>query len=445
MDESLTECLIEFEANENNGKCSLQESNTSSLKTIFNCANTILGNGVVVVPFALASGGWLSLIFLVIISMSATYTSLLVKRCMEFDPNIKSYTDIGKYAFGKLGKILVSIILYADLYMVTTGFLLVEGDNLHKLFPKLSLQAIGIPFIDGKSSFIIIIALLLLPTVLLSDNLSILAYISATGVLASIVILGSIFWVALFGDFGFGYKHFDVKYESFNWKGIPTAMSLYMLCYSSHPVLPALYTSMKKKQDFCKVLIISFLFCTFIYVSMAVLGYVMFGTEVKQQITLNLPIDEISSKIAIYTTWINPLAKYGLLLKPIVNSTEEWFGILQGNNNNNNKKTNCLKFKSFIIRIVLVTTQVGVAVGLPFFGYLMSLSGALLGTTASLVVPSLCYLKISSTTNSNSKTSSRTGLVVERFFIWAIICLGVIIFIFGTYTSIVDILAEIKH
>ena len=69
-------------------------------------------------------------------------------------------------------------------------------------FPKLSLQAIGIPFIDGKSSFKIIIALLLLPEVLLPDNLSIPAYISATGVLASIVVLGSILWVALFGDIG---------------------------------------------------------------------------------------------------------------------------------------------------------------------------------------------------------------------------------------------------
>ena len=35
--------------------------------------------------------------------------------CMEFDRKIKSYTDIGKYALGKWGKILISIILYADL------------------------------------------------------------------------------------------------------------------------------------------------------------------------------------------------------------------------------------------------------------------------------------------------------------------------------------------
>lgn len=380
----------------------------------------VSGNGVLIVPYALAAGGWWSLGLLFTISAAATYTSLLVKRCMEVDPRIKSYTHIGEYAFGEIGKIIVSIILYTDLYMVTTGFLILEGDNLNNLFPKLSL---GIP-IDGKSSFIILVALVLLPIVLF-DNLSILAYISATGVFASILILVSVVWVGVFD--GVGFHHVEDS-GFFKWKGIPTAISLYMLCYSSHPVFPALYTSMQKKHDFSKVLLICFTLSTFIYVSMAVLGYLMFGSSVESQITLNLPTDKVSSQIAIYTTLITPIAKYALILKPIVISTEGWFS-------NEYQNSKCFKVT---IRIVLLASQVVIALALPYFGYFMSLTGALLCSTASLTMPCLCYLKITSTNN------SRPGFI-QQLLIWCIVFLSIAILIFGTYTSLVDILAEITH
>lgn len=97
---TLTQPLVEnLEAYFDN-KSSLQESNTSSFKTLFNFANVLLGNGVLVMPYVLASGGWFSLLLFITISASATYTGLLVKRCMEANPRIKTYAHIGEYAFG---------------------------------------------------------------------------------------------------------------------------------------------------------------------------------------------------------------------------------------------------------------------------------------------------------------------------------------------------------
>uniref|UniRef100_A0A803MC65 Amino acid transporter transmembrane domain-containing protein n=1 Tax=Chenopodium quinoa TaxID=63459 RepID=A0A803MC65_CHEQI len=342
---SLTQPLVEeleaaTEANDNDVKSSLQESNTSFFKTLFNCANTILGNGVLIVSYALASGGWSSLILLFAISVASTYTSLLVKRCMESDPRIKTYTHIGEYAFGRIGKIIVSIILYADLYMVSTSFLILEGDNLHNLFPKLSFKALGIA-IDGKSSFIILVALVLIPIILL-DNLSILAYVSATGVFASVLILASVVWVGAVDGIGFHHGN-DPGTGLINWKGIPTAISLYMLCYSSHPVFPALYTSMQRKQDFSKVLLLCFTFSSIIYFQ-----------------------------------WQFP---------------EGWFS-------SDYQKNKCFKVT---VRMVLLASQVAISLALPFFGYLMSLTGALLCATASLTMPCLCYLKISSTNYGSSR------------------------------------------
>ncbi|XP_021717176.1 amino acid transporter AVT1I-like [Chenopodium quinoa] len=420
MKSSLTQPLLELEAN--NNESSLEESNTSFLKTVFNGINVILGNGVLIVAYALAHGGWLSLIVLFAIAGVATYTSLLLKRCMEVDPSIKTYSQVGEYAFGNVGNIIVSIVLYGDLYMATTSYLISEGDNLHKLFPEFSIGAFGIT-IEGNSCFIIIIALVLLPTVLL-DSLSILAYISAAGVLASLIILGSILCVGVFD--GIEFPQVENQVPLFDWKGITTAASLYMLCYSGQTVFPAVYTSMQKKHHFSKALFMSFAFSTFIYVSMAVLGCLMFGSSVESQITLNLPTRKLSSNVAIYTTLITPLVKYALLLKPVVISTEGWF-----------PRRYQTRWFNYIVRLTLVATQVVIALAFPFFGYLLSLMGALLCTSAALTIPCLCYLKISST---NSKPRP-----VERIFIWGIVCISLVLLISGTYISLFDIYVEITH
>ena len=55
---------------------------------------------------------------------------------------------------------------------------------------------------------------------------------------------------------------------------------------------------------------------------MAILGYLMYGENLNSQVTLNLPIRKINTKIAIYTTLVNPLAKYAVIITPIADAIE---------------------------------------------------------------------------------------------------------------------------
>ncbi|KAJ4888188.1 Aa_trans domain-containing protein [Raphanus sativus] len=403
---------------EDNHEKQLDDGGSSSLfKTCFNALNAFSGIGILSVPYSLARGGWLSLSLLLLLAATAFYTSLLITKCMNADRSIKTYPDIGERAFGRPGRIIVSVFMHLELYLVTTGFLIMEGDNLHNLFPGFNIEMIGLRM-NGKQSFMASVALVIMPT-LWWDNLSVLSYVSMSGVLATVVTLGSISWVGAVDGIGFRQSR-----KLINWSGIPTALSLYAFCYGAHPVLPTLYNSMKSKHQFNNVLLISFILCTIGYTSMAVLGYLMYGSNTLSQITLNLPTHKTSSKVAIYTTLVNPIAKYALMITPTVNTIKDWFPSRYA------KKT----YLHLLISTLCIASSVVIAETLPFFGYMMSLVGALLSVTVSILLPCLCYLKIS---------GSFKKFGFETIMLFVMVAMSVPIGVLGTYIAIRELVVSV--
>ncbi|CAI0448019.1 unnamed protein product, partial [Linum tenue] len=207
----------------------------------------ISGVGILSIPFALSQGGWLSLALLLLVAVLCFYTGLLLKRCMDSDLHIRTYPDIGERAFGYKGRALVSIFLYMELYLVAVEFLILEGDNLDKLFPHTAFR-IGSLEIGGKEAFILLSGLVILPTTWLK-SLGVLAYVSVGGVLASIVLAVCVFWVGAVDGVGFHESGRILRLE-----GLPTAISLFTFCYCGHAVFPTLCNSMKDRTQFSKVI-----------------------------------------------------------------------------------------------------------------------------------------------------------------------------------------------
>ncbi|PIA40719.1 hypothetical protein AQUCO_02400053v1 [Aquilegia coerulea] len=390
-----------------------KEGTATFFKTCFNGLNALSGVGLLSVPYALSSGGWLSLILLFTIAASTCFTGMLIRRCMDLDPKIRTYPDIGGRAFGKIGRGVVSIVTYSELYLVATGFLILEGDSLHDLFSSVHFDFSWIN-ISGRVGFVIIVALIILPSVWLRD-LSILSYVSATGFLACVVIIGSVLWTGAVD----GYNE---KGKTLNLSRIPTAFAMYTFCYSGHPVFPTLYTSMKDKSQFNKVLLLCFALCTIGYTLMAILGYLMYGEHVNSQVTLNLPVKRFSSKVALYTTLVIPITKYALIMTPIVSAIE-------------NRLTYNKKLLNILIRTLLLVTTVIVALVVPFFGDLTSLTGAFLNSIASIILPCICYLKMSGTYKKWS---------YELIIILAILIMGVSSGMIGTYSSLSDLVRHLR-
>ena len=121
------------------------------------------GVGILSIPFALSQGGWLGLIILFTLAILCFYTGILLRQCLDTDPLIKTYPDIGEMAFGGKGRALVSTFMYLELYLIAVEFLILEGDNLDKLFPNTCFHIVG-QKVGGKKCFILLTALVILPT-----------------------------------------------------------------------------------------------------------------------------------------------------------------------------------------------------------------------------------------------------------------------------------------
>eukprot|EP00270_Netrium_digitus_P004317 TRINITY_DN1534_c0_g2_i1.p1 TRINITY_DN1534_c0_g2~~TRINITY_DN1534_c0_g2_i1.p1 ORF type:complete len:553 (-),score=127.37 TRINITY_DN1534_c0_g2_i1:234-1892(-) len=393
---------------------------SSFMQALFNGCNILAGVGVLSMPYAVMNGGWLSLGLLFSLAVACWYTGYLLRVCLQSEPGLETYPDIGEAAFGPTGRLIISIVLYVELYACCVEFLILEGDNLSAQFPGASLQ-LGSVFLSSQHLFIIVAAICILPTMYLRD-LSILSYISAGGMFATLLVCAM---VMLVGVQSVGFER-EADGQLLNLWGMPMAIGLYGFCYSGHAVFPNIYMSMRNKKEYDTVLLWSFVLCTIIYTSMAIGGYLMFGDSSSSQITLNLPENLLASRIAVWTTVVNPYTKFALSMLPVARCLEELLPMPVSSKQ--------YKRASTSIRTILVASTVVVALLIPFFGYVMSFIGSFLSMAVSVILPCACYIRI----------QGKRATLGQKIVCSILILLGLFCAAAGTYSSVSKIVNSLS-
>ncbi|XP_075108625.1 amino acid transporter AVT1C [Nicotiana tabacum] len=386
-------------------------------QAVVNGMNVLCGVGILSTPYAMKEGGWSGLSILFIFGVLSFYTGILLRSCLDSQPGLETYPDIGQAAFGTPGRIFISIILYVELYFSCIEYIILEGDNLSAIFPNAHLS-LGSFELDARHLFVFIATLAVLPTVWLRD-LSVLSYISVGGVVASVLVVLCLYWAGLVDHVGF-----ESKGTVLNLSTLPVAIGLYGFCYSGHAVFPNIYTSLADRNQFPAVLLTCFGMVTLLYGGTAVMGYLMFGDSADSQFTLNLPKGLIASKVAVWTTVVNPFTKYALTLSPVAMSLEELLPSKHAKSH----------VYPILIRTALAFSTLVVGLSIPFFGLVMALIGSLLTMLVTLILPCVCFLRIL-----KGKTSRLQVSVCVL-----IIIVGTLSAVIGSYSAVSNIIQSLS-
>ncbi|KAJ0973051.1 hypothetical protein J5N97_021010 [Dioscorea zingiberensis] len=362
-----------------NSKEKTTTTNSSFVHSVINMVGMLIGLGQLSTPYALENGGWSSAFLLIGLGIMCAYTAHIIGKCLEEDSNSKSYQDIGEQAFGTKGRLIVSTFIYLEIFFTLVSYTISLSDNIHLVFAGVHLRLPGLHL--STTQLLTVVAIVIaLPSLWLKD-LSSISFLSLGGILMSLLIFTSVASLAAFGG-----VEANQSIPALQLHNIPSISGLYIFSYAGHIVFPNLYNAMKDPSKFTKVSITSFTLVTLLYTALAFMGAKLFGPTVSSQITLSMPPHLIATKIALWATVLTPMTKYALEFTPFAIQLEHSLPpylssrmrmVIRGS------------VGSILLLLILM-----LALSVPYFEHVLSLTGSLLSIAISAIFPCLFYLKI---------------------------------------------------
>eukprot|EP00803_Ostreobium_quekettii_P004153 evm.model.scf_1095EXC.2 EVM.evm.TU.scf_1095EXC.2 scf_1095EXC:35340-43169(+) len=423
------------------------EGTSSMPQAMMNTINILMGVGLLSVPYALKEGGWAALGVLALICASTNYTGKILSRCQEgkqikidrllgeagedelrgvarqdlpqaasiplVGKVLKSYEEIGEAAFGREGRQFITAVLYAELLGTCALFFILEADHLQLLLS--SIPAFNLP-IPPKEELMAFGAAAFLPTTWLPD-LSSLSYMGAFGGLSTLGLVG----VVLYEFFNGGIQIADTAAIH---STLPTAFGLLAFVFAGHAVFPSIYSSMKDRKQYPKMLDWSYGIVCMTCLAMGAAGYALYGASTFEEVTLNLP-PGLPALLSTLFILVSPFTKFALTLEPVARGVDEKLNISM------HGPTRLLARAS---RTGLGLGTLFLATKVPYFGQVMSVVGSFLTMTVSVIFPSLCYLKIFG----DELTPA------EKNLNYVIIVLGLGCATSGTWTAVHEVMKQLQ-
>ncbi|EPS70141.1 hypothetical protein M569_04618, partial [Genlisea aurea] len=359
------------------------EEKSSFIHAVLNMIGMLIGLGQLSTPYALENGGWTSVFLLVGLGAVCTYTSHLLGKCLSKHSKSRDYKDIGQNAFGARGKITAATFVYMEIFMSLVSYTISLHDNLAVVFRGARLRLDWLPWAHLSSSQMLstVAVLVALPSLWLR-NLSSISFLSTAGILMSILIFVTVACTAIFGA-----VQANHRIPVLNLRAIPAISGLYMFGYAGHIVFPNIYAAMKDPAKFTKVVsIISFSIVTSWYAALAFTGAKLFGPEVDSQITLSMPQNLLLTKIALWATVLTPMTKYALEFAPFAIELERGLP--------HSLRTRTKILIRGTIGSILLLVILALALSVPYFEHVLSLTGSMVSVGISIVIPCIFYIKI---------------------------------------------------
>ncbi|XP_066919578.1 vesicular inhibitory amino acid transporter-like isoform X2 [Clytia hemisphaerica] len=353
----------------------------------WNLLPLLAGSAVFTMPFAVVIGGYFSLVFMLVMSLMADVTGVLLIDCLyEISPNSgtrkrvrKDFADIGRSVWGRTGAFIVHSFLVVYLFLGDVLNMLLLSKSVYSLLhtcTKLSFVALSCLF-----------SILAYPTLFIK-RLTILAYISLLSIITILFSIVALIFVFIHERDSWSHNYKDIPF--LNIERFPLAAGIIMFSCISHCVLPQVEGNLMDASNSSKVIHISYITSVLINILIGIFGALTFGLKTESLVTLNASrINEIIRTIIGVSSIGYSVLNYPLNMFIICETVDK---IIHDTKVEQNKKY----YYAWVAltRLVLFASTVGLALLIPYFGILLSLRGCLIGTCLVFVFPCYFHLKL---------------------------------------------------
>ncbi|XP_057399952.1 probable sodium-coupled neutral amino acid transporter 6 isoform X3 [Balaenoptera acutorostrata] len=348
--------------------------------SVFNLMNAIMGSGILGLAYVMAHTGILGFSFLLlIVALLASYSvHLLLSLCIQ--TAVTSYEDLGLFAFGLPGKVVVAgTIIIQNIGAMSSYLLIIKTELPAAISEFLSGDHNGSWYLDGETLLIIICVAIVFP-------LALLPKIGFLGYTSSLSFFFMVFFALVISNATDDCKPKLFHFSKESAYAIPT-MAFSFLCHTSIlPIYCELQRPSKKRMQNVTNTAIALSFL--IYFISALFGYLTFydsvASELLQGYSKYLPHDVVVMTVKLCILFavlltvplIHFPARKALMMMFFSNFPFSWI-------------------RHSLITVALNIIIVLLAIYVPDIRNVFGVVGSSTSTCLIFVFPGLFYLKLS--------------------------------------------------
>ncbi|XP_044763289.1 putative sodium-coupled neutral amino acid transporter 11 [Coccinella septempunctata] len=369
----------------------------------FNFINSIIGSGVIGIPYALQKAGFgFGLVLLLLVAYITDYSIILMIKCGHLSGRF-SYQGIMEAAFGRPGYILLGILQFFYPFVAMVSYNVVVGDTVTKVLIRLTGMSTSSLF--AKRQVIVFLANLLITIPLcLYRNVSKLAKISFFSLVCIAFILFSI--LVRMGEMSHRVPEHQASWTFFNDDIVP-AIGIMAFAFMCHHNTFLIYTSIEEPDEkkWATVTHVSISTSLIVALLFGLAGYATFAAYSQGDLLENYCWDDDLMNLSRLLFSVQILLTYPiecLVTREVIENSifkDDPSAIVSDNTH-------------YAITLAIIFVTYLISISTDCLGVVLELNGVLAAVPLAYVLPALSYLRLSEGSSLSREKIPALGVVI---------------------------------
>jgi len=261
------------------------EHELSLSEAVFNLANTVLGVGVLSIPYAFRLSGYVSILLILVTILVTAQTGVFIGSALQLasrspqaasvPPRGRDFTFLAYVGFGGRGAALIAFVTSVEVWFALVTFMVMNGVNVSVVFPEVGAGVASV------TSCVLAVVMVFIPMRVYS-YLSVVASLALA--VAAVALVAAAFTMREWAN---PYDHLGLD-ALLQLQNIPRSVGIIVFCFAGHPCFPVVYECMKEPRRWQSSISLTFFLAFVYYGGLGVFGYLVFGEGLEASVTKNL-------------------------------------------------------------------------------------------------------------------------------------------------------------